>query len=142
MNTAIRRIRARSVVSLPIAFGAFAAAGSIDTALGANAHAVAAAATVTVGCLVLAAWTSATARTAHASLALGCWLALLAVAPVHVVGPLAIGTTGIAAAMLEAATWAAALGAVVSTVYLGFREFGTSATADYAEDVLDGEPDY
>jgi hypothetical protein len=77
--------------------------------------------------------------------ALGLWVAFLGVAGIRAIGLEAIGAvvpvpTLVAAVTLSAATWATLLGAAGTTIFLGFREYGSSAPVDDPDDqVFDGE---
>ena len=120
---------------LALALSSFAVAGAIDTALVPTATAVVATTTVIVGCYGLARWARSVSRTRHATVSMGCWIALIVVAMVHAVIPGSASTVAVSA--LQGVTWAALLGAGVSTFYLGCREYGAQTSPDQTEDVLD-----
>ena len=134
--TSVRRtIDASGLPLLAFALFSFAVAGTIDTALVPTAAAAVAITTVIVGCYGLARWARSVSRTRHATVAVGCWIALIIVATVHAVVP--GSTSTVALSTLQGVTWAALLGAGVSTFYLGCREYGAQTSPDRTEDVLD-----
>ncbi|WP_226006203.1 hypothetical protein [Natrinema salinisoli] len=84
-------------------------------------------------------------RRALAQTALGLWVAFLGVAGIHAigfetVGAVVPGPTAVTFVAVSAATWATLLGAAGSTIFLGFREYGSSVPVDDPDDaVFDGE---
>ena len=135
MSSVRRTIDVNGLPLLALALCSFAVAGAIDTALVPTTTAAVATATVIVGCYGLARWARSVSRTRHATVAMGCWIALSIVAMIHAVVPGNAPTVALSA--LHGLTWAALLGAGVSTVYLGCREYGAQASPDRTDDVLD-----
>lgn len=137
--------------ALPLSLAAFAAAGLTQGSLGTTlavgpplaSTGVALAATL-AGVYGLALYARSVTRYRHAVAAIALWAGFLAVAIAHAVGleAVAAGTPAPSATVivLEGVTWATALAAGTSTVFLGFREYG-AAVASPEEQALDQDPD-
>ncbi|MDF9746415.1 hypothetical protein [Natrinema salsiterrestre] len=84
-------------------------------------------------------------RQTLAHTALGLWIAFLGIAAIHAIGLEAIGATVpgptlVTVVAVSGATWATLLGAAGATIFLGFREYGSSVPVDDPDDaVFDGE---
>lgn len=146
MHVVIRTIDRIGGPSLALSIALFAAAGASNTALDADVHSAFAVTLVVAGCYAMARHANRVTRKRLALLAGSLWVAFLAISPLHVVGVGAVAaavpapTDGTVIA-LEALTWSTLLAAGVSTVFLGFREYGSETAADRPEDILDGDVD-
>ncbi|WP_254523188.1 hypothetical protein [Natrinema caseinilyticum] len=130
---------AASLACFAVAGVATVADDALELTLGATVLAVG-------GVYCVARYAASVDRRTLAQTALGLWLGFLTIAGSHAVGPETIGSvapgpTRITVVALTAVTWSTLLSATGSTIFLGFREYGSPAPAD--DQVLDGEtPDY
>ena len=130
-----RYLLAASLACFAVAGVANAAVDAVELTLGATGLAVA-------GVYCVARYAQSVSRRTLAQTALGLWLAFLGVAAGHAVGlepigSIAPGPAWATVVALTAVTWATLLAAAGTTVFLGFREYGSPAPAD--EQMLDGE---
>ncbi len=132
---------------LAIAAGCFAGAGLIDTAT-VNLQSVVAATLAIVGVYGVAQVARRQSRPSLARLSLGSWLAFIAVAGLHALGPATVATALPAAdagvgATITAMTWAMLLLACSSTTFLAFREYSAGHTPTSTDDpVVDRDYEY
>ncbi|MGQ3412441.1 hypothetical protein ACT4ML_09270 [Natrinema sp. LN54] len=130
-----RSLLAASLACFAVAGVANATVDGTGLTLGATGVAIA-------GVYCVARYAQSVTRRTLARTALGLWLAFLGVAGGHAVGletigSVAPGPAGATVVALTAVTWATLLAAAGSTIFLGFREYGSPAPAD--EQMLDGE---
>ncbi|WP_247728320.1 hypothetical protein [Halovivax limisalsi] len=116
------------------ASGLFAAGGLVAGGLAAG--------TILLGCALLARWVETVDRRTHATVALGLWLVVLG-------GSLSVGLGRSAASVafqgeaeLVHAVVGVALAGIVTTVYLAFREYGSSSRVPPSDDILETGPEY
>ncbi|SEV96613.1 hypothetical protein [Natrinema salifodinae] len=132
-----RYLLAASLACFAVA-GVANAAGTVGFTIGATALAVG-------GSYCLARYAQSISRRSLARTALGLWLAFLGIAGTHAVGletvsSVAPGPTAATVVALTAVTWAALLSAAATTIFLGFREYGSPAPAESPdEQMLEGE---
>lgn len=130
---------------LVVSFACFAVAGLATGTVDAVAPTLGATALAVAGVYCIARYAARVSRRTLVHLALGFWVGFLAIAGLHAVGLETVAATvpgdaGTLVASLTAITWATLLVAAAATVFLGFREYGTTAGAD--EGVLEGESEY
>ncbi|WP_222919164.1 hypothetical protein [Natrinema sp. SYSU A 869] len=133
-----RSLLAASLVCFAVAGVTNIAADGIGFTLGATGLAIG-------GVYCLARDAQSVTRRTLAWTALGLWLPFLGVAGSHAIGletigSIAPGPTRVTVAGLTAITWATLLAAAGTTIFLGFREYGSAAPAEEPdEQVFDGE---
>ncbi|WP_226481988.1 hypothetical protein [Natrinema amylolyticum] len=132
-----RSLLAASLVCFAVAGVATVAADGIGLTLGATGLAVG-------GVYCLARYARSVTREHLAYAALGLWLSFLGVAGAHAVGletvgSIAPGPAWVTVVGLAAITRATLLAAAGTTIFLGFREYGSPAPAEEPEEVFDGE---
>jgi len=130
----------RSLLAASLA--CFAIAGVATTAADGAELTLAATALAIVGVYGVARYAQSVTRRRLAYTAVGQWLAFLATAGTHAVGLETINTivpgpVAVMTVALTALTWATLLAAAGTTMFLGFREYGSPAPAE--DQVLDGE---
>ncbi|WP_254862530.1 hypothetical protein [Halovivax gelatinilyticus] len=123
-----------------LAVGCFATASLLFEPNAAIEPAILATALLAAGVLLLAAWSKSISRTEHAMAAIGAWILAVGGSSLYALAP--IVEAGIATGALAHLTMSAALCGIVTTVYLGFREYGSRAPMATSEDVLDRDPEY
>ncbi|ELY59918.1 hypothetical protein [Natronolimnohabitans innermongolicus] len=144
ISTTVRSERLLLVVSFACFAGAGVATGTVD----AVAPTVGATALAIAGVYCVAQYAARVSRRTLAVLALSVWVGFLSIAGLHAVGLETVGAalpgpTAAVTGALTAVTWATLLTACASTVFLGFREYGATTSADAPEEqVLEGDSDY
>ncbi|WP_254529440.1 hypothetical protein [Natrinema gelatinilyticum] len=134
-----RYLLAASLTCFAVAGVATVAVDALELTLGATALAIG-------GVYCVARYAGSVDRRTLVQTALGLWLAFLTIAGSHAVGLETIGSvvpgpTRITVVVLTGVAWATLLSATGSTIFLGFREYGSPAPAD--DQMLDNEtPDY
>lgn len=129
-------------------FACFAVAGVATGTVDALAPTLGATALAVAGVYGVARYATRVSRRTLVTLSLGFWCCFLGVASLHAVGLETVGAalpgdTGVGVASLTALTWATLLSACATTVFLGFREYGTTTgTGAPEEQVLEGDSDY
>ncbi|PGF18148.1 hypothetical protein CP556_19945 [Natrinema sp. CBA1119] len=146
MHDVIPTIRGSDGSLLAASLACFAVAGVATAAaldglgllLGATGLAV-------VGVYCVARYAQSVSRQTLAVTALALWVSFLGVAGAHAVGLESIGSIAPGPAeatvvALTAVTWATLLAAAASTIFLGFREYGSPAPAAEPDDqMFDGD---
>ncbi|WP_049926074.1 hypothetical protein [Halopiger goleimassiliensis] len=130
---------------LAVSFACFAVAGLTNATVDALAPTLGATALAVAGVYFVATYARRVSRRTLVSLSLALWIGFLAVAGLHAVGleTVAGAVPGHAETLvhsLTAVTWGTLLIAASTTVFLGFREYGSTVGADAPEEqVLEGE---
>ncbi|MEY7847634.1 hypothetical protein AB7C87_00300 [Natrarchaeobius sp. A-rgal3] len=130
---------------LAVSFACFAVAGGTNVAADAFVPTAGATVLAIVGVYCVAQYANRVSRRTLASLSLAFWIGFLVIAGVHAVGIAAIaGAIAAPAATfslsLWAITWATLFVACSATTFLGFREYGSPAGAEVAEEqIIEGE---
>lgn len=128
-----------------LTLGCFAAGGVTNVALTEGVLAILPMGFVVVGVYALARLSNRLSRARLARLSFVTWLAFLAIAGVSVLGPVGIispVTWAVGETVLGGLTWALVLTAGVSSVFLAFREYGTTIGQNNHEEVIDGDVEY
>lgn len=147
MHVVIQQIDHADRPLLALSFVLFAGAGASNTTLEDGVHSAVAVALVVAGCYCLARYARLISRKRLATVSLALWIAFLAVSTFHVIGLSTVAavvpvSAGVTATMLDAVTWSALLSAAVSTVFLGFREYGSGTVTDSPDELIDGDVEY
>ncbi|QCS43045.1 hypothetical protein [Natrinema versiforme] len=142
MHDVIPTTRGSDRSLLAASLACFAVAGVANVTVDGAGVTLGATAVAIGGVYCVARYAQSITRRTLARTALGLWLAFLGVAGGHAVGletigSVAPGPAGATVVALTAVTWATLLAAAGSTIFLGFREYGSPAPAD--EQMLDGE---
>ena len=133
---------------LAVSFACFAVAGLLSGAVDTLVPTLAATAVAIAGVYCVARYATRVSRRTLANLSLAFWVAFLAVAGVHAIGLESVGAaipgnTSTYVHSLTAITWGTMLTAAAATVFLGFREYGATSSADAPEEqILESESDY
>lgn len=133
---------------LAVSFACFAVAGVATGAVDSIAPTVGATALAIAGVYCVAQYATRVSRRTLATLALAFWTGFLAIVGLHTIGLETVATTipghdATLVGSLTAITWATLLIACAATMFLGFREYGATSSADTPEDrVLEGESEY
>ncbi|SEQ41164.1 hypothetical protein [Natrinema salaciae] len=141
MHDVIPTIRGSDGSLLAASLACFAVAGVANTVDGVELH-LGATALAIAGVYGVARYAQSVSRQRLAHTALGLWISFLVIAAGHAIGletigSVAPGPAAVTVVALTAVTWATLLAAAATTIFLGFREYGSPAPAD--EQVLDGE---
>ncbi|WP_436347561.1 hypothetical protein [Natronorubrum sp. FCH18a] len=133
---------------LAVSFACFAIAGLLSSTVDTLVPTLGATAVAITGVYCIARYATRVSRRTLANLAIAFWVAFLTIASVHAIGLETVGATvpGNASThvhSLTAVTWGTLLTAVAATVFLGFREYGATSSADAPEEqILENESDY
>lgn len=126
----------------PVAgIGSFVAASGLFTAGGLVTSGLAIGA-ITLGCWLVAQWAGTVDRRTHATAALGLWLVVLGSSAAVGLGRSAnfgaiLRNTGLVHAIVGVA-----MAGIVTTIYLAFREYGSSTTVSSTDEILETDPEY
>lgn len=130
---------------LAVSIACFAVAGVSASAIDSVVPTLGATGVSIVGVYALARYAKVVSRRTLAVAALCYWITFLGIAGIHAIGVETIGSIapGSAAAtvlVVTAITWATFLSACGTTMFLGFREYGSRTGCEAPEDrILDGE---
>lgn len=130
---------------LAVSFACFGVAGAVSATLDELVPTLGATALAIAAVYALARYANRVSRRSLADLSIALWIGFLAISGLHVVGLQSVGaavpgSTATLVLSLTAVTWATLLTACSATAFLGFREYGATATTDAPEEqVLEGE---
>lgn len=135
-----------SPVVLTLALASLGIAGAMNTAT--VPRTVVASVLVVCGVYGVATVARHLSKPQLARLSLGLWLAFIAIAGVHAIGPETVAATVSTpfvafTSIIWSVTWATLIGASAGTSFLAFREYGAGSSLAQSEDsVVDGKYDF